>query len=134
MIFFTDENIPKWAAYMLDIFDRDHNIRASVDYFDEGTKDEEWIRAVARWDDPVAVCGDGRILKNRAERRVLKECGLMFVFLARGWTNLPWPDYAWKIVKVWPAIVKNVRQVRYPVLFEVTPRLKIQLRCRISDL
>ena len=120
---------------MLNNFDRDNEIRASLDYFDEGTKDEEWMRVVASWDSSsVAVCGDGRILRNKVEKKVLKECGLMFVYLASGWTNLVWVQFAWKIVKVWPDIVKNVKQVRYPMVFEVTPRLKIQSRGRISTL
>jgi len=64
----------------------------------------------------------------------LKECNLMFVCLAPGWPRLPWDDYAWKIVKVWPDIVKNVAQARYPMVFEVTVGLKILIIGQISKL
>ena len=123
---------------MLDNFERQHQVRACLDYFKEGTPDTEWMQVIASWNETettVAVCGDGRILKNKVEKRVLKECELMFVYLAPGWTNLQWPVFGWKIVKVWPDIVKNVAQARYPMLFEVAVSgLKIQARGRISDL
>lgn len=138
MIFFTDENISKKAAQMLAIFEPKHEVRACKDYFDEGTPDTEWMPAIASWNGgqpTVAVCGDGRILKNRVEKRVLKECKLMFVYLAPGWTNLQWPVFAWKIIKVWPDIVRNVKQARYPMVFEVAASsLKIQSGGRISNL
>ena len=80
MIFFFDENMIESAARVIGAFDRTHEVRHLLDRFPRGTADVEWIRTVASWEgDPVAVCADGRILKNAVERRVLKECGLMFV-------------------------------------------------------
>lgn len=135
MIFFFDANISRYAAYMLGHFDREHEMRASVDWCEEGTSDVEWMREVASWDiDPVIVSGDARILRNKAERRALKECGCMFVYLAPGWTKLPWREYAWKIVKVWPGIAKNVEQARYPMVFEVSLGLKVQSVGRVGKL
>ena len=135
MIFFFDENISEYAARMLAAFDRNNEMRAAVDHFERGTPDTEWIPVVASWDDdPVAVCADGRILKNKVERHVLRECELMFVYLATGWTHTPWEEYAWKIVKAWPQIVKNVGEARYPMLLEVSTRPKVQSIGRIDSL
>ena len=138
MIFFTDENISKNAAHMLDIFEQKHQVRACLDYFEQGTADTDWMQAIMSWGEnetTVAVCGDGRILKNKAEKRVLKECQLMFVYLARGWTNLEWSVFGWKIIKVWPDIVKNVEQVHCPMVFEVAAgSLKIKAIGRINNL
>jgi len=138
VIFFTDENISKRAAYMLDSFERQHQVRAYLDYFDRGVPDTDWIPVVASWnenDTTVAICGDGRILKNKVEKQVLKEYNLMFVYLAPGWTNIEWSVFGWKIVKVWPNIVKNVEQASYAMVFEVAVgNLKIQTRGRISNL
>ncbi len=96
------------------------------------------MEEIASWNDnetTVVVCGDGRILKNKVEKQVLKESNLMFVYLARGWTTLEWPVFAWKIVKVWPDIVRNVEQAHYSMLFEVAVGgLKVQSISRISDL
>jgi len=135
VIFFFDENIPECAARMLGIFDRKHEMRPLLDHFPKATPDIEWIREVAQWaGDPVAVCADGRILRNEVEKRVLKECGLMFVYLASGWTHTKWDTYAWKIVKVWPEIVRNVEEARFPIILMVTTGLKVQSLGRIDSL
>ena len=140
VIFFTDENISKYAAYMLSQFEhkRGIQVRPFDDYFKKGTPDTEWMTKIASWDNEhpgVAVCGDGRILTNKVEKRVLKESGLMFVLLSRGWTTLKWHDFAWKIIKVWPDIVTNVEQARYPMVFEVAVGgLKVRGLGRISSL
>jgi len=127
VIFFTDENISKRLAQMLDAFDRENEIRAHAQYFQEGVSDVVWMRAVSSWDDSVAVvCGDGRILKNEAEKRVLKECNLTFVYLASGWTRLPWEQMAWKAIKAWPSIRQEVLRARFPTLFEVSINGKIE--------
>jgi hypothetical protein len=138
VIFFTDENISKNAAYMLSYVEPRHQVRAHLDYFKGGTPDTDWLREVASWNEDettVVVCGDSRILKNKVERQVLKECELMFVLLAPGWLHLKWPVYAWKIVKAWPDIVKNVEQARYPMVFEVMAgTLTVNPRGRVSKL
>lgn len=88
MIFFTDENISEHATKILDLFDRNNEVRAHADYFDKGTADTVWLQEIAGWKEkPVVICGDRAILTNKAERKVLKECGLMFVYLASGWTK-----------------------------------------------
>ncbi len=135
MIFFTDENISQYLARMLVHFDRKNEIRAHVDYFDPATPDTEWMREIADWgSDVITVCGDGRILKNNAEKKVLKECDLMFVHLARGWTNMPWEQLAWKFIKAWPPIVKEVSQANFPMLFQVSLKGKVTSMGRISSL
>ena len=135
MIYFFDENISEYAARMLSLFDRKNTMRPSIDHFPKGTPDLEWIPAVASWDSTVtAICGDPRILRNKAERKILRDCGLMFVYLAPGWTNLAWNELAWKIVKVWPYIAKAVEQSAYPMVFEVTVGMKVQAVRKTRDL
>jgi len=121
---------------MLSYFERKHQVRAHLDFFPRGIPDTEWMSTVALWDETtVVVCADGRILKNKVERKVLKECNLMFVCLSPGWTHLEWTIYGWKIIKAWPDIVKNVEQAPYPMAFEVAVgSLKIQSRGLIRDL
>ena len=121
---------------MLSYFEQKHEVRAYLDYFQRGARDTEWMSTIAKWNEKVvAVCADGRILRNKVERHVLKECGFSFVYLAPGWTNIEWPTYGWKIIKVWPEIVKNAEEARYPMVFEVkVASLKIQSYGRIQDL
>ena len=135
MIYFTDENISEYFARMLDIFDQVNEVRAHIDYFEKGTPDVEWIKQLTTWGkETVIICGDSRILSNKAEKAVLKECNLMFVLLASGWTKMPYNDLAWKIVKVWPDITKKVSQANYPMIFDVSLNLKIRSRGRVSSL
>jgi len=106
-------------------------------YFDAGTPDAEWISGLASWDPkPVVVGGDGRILRNKVELAALKRAQLTFVYLSKGWTNLPWGDIAWKIVKVWPTITSSVVRIRKPTVFEVTcgKTMKMQLIAQLDDL
>lgn len=78
------------------------------------------MREIAKWETkPIVISGDGRILRNAVERQVLRECDLMFVHFAQSWTNIPWPEQAWKGIRVWPHIVKNVEKIRKPTVFEV---------------
>lgn len=120
---------------MLGYFDQENEMRTLVDYFSKGTPDTEWMPKVASWKgNPVIVAGDGRIFKNKVEKRILAECNITFVYLASGWTNTIWDIYAWKIIKVWPDIVRNVKQANYPMLFKVTIQLKVQSIGRISTL
>lgn len=135
MIFFFDENISEYAARMLSYFDRKNEMRAGDAWVRKGTPDKDWLPVVASWGDKViVVSGDARILTNKVERKVLKESNVAFVYLARGWTQLQWEEYAWKIVKVWPGIVKNVEQAPYPSVFEVSMGLKVQAESLISKL
>ncbi len=106
---------------MLEIFDLEHEVRHLLDAFERGTADTVWLRQIAEWEPkPIIIGGDGRILRNKAERRVLRHAELSFVFLAGGWSNLPWETQAWKIIRVWPDIVRNVAAVRFPTVFEVS--------------
>jgi hypothetical protein len=135
VIFFFDENISEYAARMLSCFDRNNEMRAGDNWVPKGTPDKDLLPKVASWGDKtVVVSGDARILKNKVERKVLKECNLTFVYLAPGWTKLPWEDFAWRIVKVWPDVVKNVEQAPQPLVFEVSGQLKVQAVSRISSL
>ena len=139
MIFFTDENVPDNLTRMLDIFDRTNQVRALVDYFPKATSDTDWMKGVSKWreeegDDVVAVCGDGRILKNKVEKKVLKECDLMFVHLLPGWSHLQWDELVWKFVRAWPSIVKEVSRANYSMLFRLSASGKVSSMGRISSL
>ena len=87
---------------------------------------------MGEWDPkPIVIGGDGRILKNKAERAALRQADLSFIYLTSGWTNLEWPVFAWKIIKVWPDVVRNVETARMPTVYEVGPgNLKVK---RIGD-
>ena len=128
MIFLADENFIVHAVRLLEVFDQENEIRHLTDHFSKGTPDTTWLNSVARWDPkPTVIGGDGRIIRNRVERAALRTADLSFIYLASGWTNLEWAVFAWKIVKVWPDIVRNVETARRPTVFEVKPgSLKVE--------
>jgi len=133
--FVSDENFTRRMAELLSVFDRINTITPLVDHFEPGTPDIEWITALASWNrKPAILGGDGRILRNESERVALKEADLTFVYLQSGWTNIPWDVQAWKILKAWPTVIKEVERARKPVLIEVTVNLKIDNRGPISSL
>jgi hypothetical protein len=82
--------------------------------FKKDTPDIEWMATLAADGEPnwVVISGDGRILKNRVERAVLREARLPFFCLAKQWPNTPIYEYAWKFMKVRPVIVENAEQGR----------------------
>lgn len=121
MKFFTDECFMYKANALLEAFDRENQMIPLLDVFPPGTKDVVWIPQVAAWaEKPIVICGDGRILRNKVERETLRGAGLKFVCLASGWTNLDWPTFAWKLIKVWPAIVLTSQLALRPTVFEVS--------------
>ena len=135
MIFITDENISDRLARMLDLFDQDNEIHPLSDYHDKGTEDIVWMKSLSEWEEsPVIVGGDGRILKNNAEKKIFKESNFTYFLLKSGWLHLPWEVFAYKMIKVWPDIVKNISRATYPMLFEVSPQLKIVSHGRVSRL
>lgn len=135
MRFFMDRNLPQQLARLLEAFDRSSEIRHLDDSeFADTTADIDWLRTVGTWNPkPAVLCGDGRILRNRAEAQALREAGLTFFHLAEGWVNLPWAEQAWKMIKVWPSIVKDA-QPRRPTIYRVTVQLKVELYCLTDEL
>ena len=120
MRFFLDCNMAAKLARMLDHYDTEHSVQHHNDRFDEGTQDTQWLRAIYEDDSSVVVVsGDGRILENPAELQVLKDSNLTFFMLAKGWTNMKWSDQAWKMVKIWPEVIRSASQQRYPTIYKI---------------
>lgn len=135
MRFFMDRNLPKQMARLLEAFDRTSEIRHLDDSeFADTTADIDWLRTISKWNPkPVVLCGDGRILRHPAESQALRAAELTFFHLAEGWVNLQWNDQAWKIIKVWPGIVRDA-QPRRPTVYRVTVQLKVELYCLTDQL
>jgi PIN like domain len=121
MRFFFDRNMSPRLARMIDVYDIEHTVRHHDEdpRFHKQTPDTEWMRTLAG-DDPawVVVSGDGRILRNKAERAVLREANLTFFYLTAQWTHMKVYEFAWKFLKVWPVLIDNA-DLRAPRIFEV---------------
>lgn len=120
MTFLADENFQQQAVRLLEAFDQQNSIRHLTEVFERGEKDVKWLGSAGKMEPkPIILSDDGRILRNTVERTALRSSNLTFVHLAPGWTNLGWPEFAWKIVRVWPAILESTRRVARPSVSEV---------------
>ena len=121
---------------LLDIFDKENTVSWMPDHFHRGIADTEWLRRAAEMSPkPVILSGDGRILRNKVERQCLKDGDFTYVCLAKGWTSTSWSDYAWKIIKAWPAVVEEVQACRQPTVFELhVGKLKVERKSLTREL
>lgn len=121
MNFFFDRNVAFRLARMIAGYESSLiNVEHHDERFEKTTSDIDWMHAVAqRTEDWAVVSGDGRILRNAAERAVLAESGLTFFLLKSGWLNLPIHDQACKLLKIWPKMTEAATEAREPSVFEI---------------
>ncbi len=115
MRFFFDRCVPIPIARMVRAIEEgQHEIRHhdEDERFGPKTTDTEWMTALATDTAPlwIVISGDGRILRNKAERKVLEEVGLTFFCLDKPWPNTELYEYAWKFMKVWPKILAHAKK------------------------
>lgn len=125
--FVLDENISHKLADILPHVCPDCDVKHLTSLYGQGSPDAEWLGKLGRMTTkPVVIGGDGRILRNRAEQQALKSAGLTFVLL-KNWTNIGWHEQAWKMVKVFPEIVREVGTLRSPTIYEITTAPKLSV-------
>jgi len=82
--------------------------------------DLEWISHLqadnASW---IFISGDGRILKNRAERTALRSAGLHGFVMAPAYQRSPLNQVAATIVWKWPEIDGVIKLVAAPSMHEI---------------
>jgi len=126
VIFFFDRNLGVRLARMLNQFDVNHTIRHLDDdgRFDQRTQDVELVETLASENPkPVFLTADTKMRKkNPEERRALAQSGLTVVFFRKRWHDLSFNDQAWKLLRIWPRVVKETEICRRPTTFEITPR------------
>jgi hypothetical protein len=121
LTFFTDENFIPKVGRIIRTYEDQNQVILFAEKFARGTPDVKWIHNVGTWEPkPVIVGGDGRILRNKAELRVLRETGCIYVYLSPGWTNTPIHEYAWKMLKYWPEIVGCVQKCDRQSVVEIS--------------
>lgn len=122
MRFFFDRCCPIRLARVICAFEDKYPVR----HFDEDsrfvkdTPDVDWIRVLAGDQPPewVIISMDVMITKNPHELTCLKQSGLRFFLLGRGWMKMSIDELVWKLVKAWPSIRSEAETSRMR-LFEV---------------
>ena len=109
MRFFFDNNLsPHLARAMHSLSEPDgHSVVHLREKFPQNVSDTEWIEGLAAEGHWIVVSGDLNIHRARLEKAVWRNAKLVGFFLARGWMNLEPLDQAWRLVKWWPAVLRQ---------------------------
>jgi hypothetical protein len=124
MRFFADRHISIYIVKMLAAYsEREHEVRHldQDDRFEKTTGDEVWLRTIGA-DQPqwAVLSADLAILDRPPERKALEEANLTFFGFDRRWLKMAFHEQAWRLVKVWPAIVEKAEsRVGRPTIFKV---------------
>jgi hypothetical protein len=122
-VFFDNCTAP-WLASTLDGFISHLGHRAyhvkDVPGLPKGrhTADVDWIEHLRQGKDWIFITGDGRLLKNKAERVVLRSAGLYGFILATGYQKMQDHEVASNLIWKWPEI-ENVMKAIDPAIFEI---------------
>ncbi len=120
--FFFDRCCPPKLADVIRAFEDDVEVRHFNDdlRFVHNTPDIEWIGTLAK--DPesawVVLSMDGKILKRAHEKEAIRESGLPFFLLGSAWMSIEMHEKCWKLLKVWPNVVRTARESRHRI-FEI---------------
>lgn len=139
MIFFFDANFPEPLAKAVQIITapkkRQYTVVVHDDRFPRGTTDVFWIEELARSDPPkpIVVGGDGAILRRPAEAAALRESGLSYFILVKGFPELPLYEQASKFFHAWPTILELSSKLRAPTVFEVSVNGKVERKFATSE-
>lgn len=82
--------------------------------------DVEWINFLKNSPDEwIFLSGDGRILKNAAERAALRSAGLHGFILAPAYQKTPMNQVAATLVWKWPEILEITKLISAPSMHEI---------------
>jgi hypothetical protein len=94
-------------------------------HYNQDTLDPVWLRGLGdREPDVVVISADPQITRSAHEREAWLASGLTIFFL-RSFADLPIWEQAAKLVKWWPAIVKEARRAKKGTGFLITVNGKI---------
>ncbi len=126
MTFLFDNNISYKIAKALHILvEPEHEVIHLRDRFRESTPDIDWLSKIRKWD-CVVITGDYKIGKNPAQRKALSKSGKTTFFLKKGWMNQNKYLISSKMIKIFPDIVRAVKESKSQSFFGVTKDGKIE--------
>jgi hypothetical protein len=114
-LIFIHPNFPALAAFMLRALEKGRQQPLSLMMPTEiyGTNDgpNEWLACVKKWSETersTILTLDSGIKENAVTRASIRESGCNFLTFARRWQKTPWEEFAWRLVKYWPAVTGEV--------------------------
>jgi len=93
------------------------------------SKDVEWIDFLRQSRDVwIFITGDGRVMKNPAERAALRTAGLHGFVLAPAYQKTAFNQVAALIIWRWPELLKTTELFSPPSMYEIPVKIGTKLR------
>lgn len=132
---FFDNCLPPVYAATLNAFisDQGHSARHIRDIAERPngrrSTDEEWIEFLRQSRDVwIFITGDGRLMKNPAERAALRRAGLHGFVLTPAFQKTPFNQVAALLIWRWPELVKVTELFETPTMHEIPIRMGAKMR------
>jgi hypothetical protein len=126
---FFDRCCPIKVASVIKAFEDDHEVRHFTEdaRFPDNTDDVVWIPRLAADKAGWVVFGmGGKTLKKPHERECIRESDLPFFLLGPAWMPMTMCEKCWKLIKVWPEVVRTAVESRHRI-FEVTTGSSLEI-------
>ena len=119
MKFFVDNNLPPALARALNALSSPdgHSVTHIREKFAEQTKDEIWISGLASEGEWIVITRDK--LNKGLEREALRRAGLRTFMLDKSWSDHPFWDICYQLVRWWPRIVQESAGIQGGAAFKV---------------
>ncbi len=119
MKFFVDENMPVRFSKLLAAFDISNEYHAVIDDFGKGAKDPSIMEALAKRGNSALISYDRRILSDNTCRKYYQDGQIPLILLSNAWADMPIEMQMWKLLKVWPQVLKLIGVSALPATFEI---------------
>lgn len=115
-----------------------HTFVAHDTRFAKTTPDPEWVAALAADETaPVVLTADERLFKDATNRSAGKSSGLTYFCVVQSTIQNQKADaYAWKLMKLWPTMVRLVDTQSTPSIYMVrlASSPNVDLRCATATI
>lgn len=134
MIIYFDENMPyKMVSgfHQLQSIESSRvgiivEVRALVDDFGEGCKDEEWIPKIGAKECCV-ITQDHNIHRKKAQRELYNENNVgIFIIVPKKNKGIRYWEMVSMLVAAWPEILKILLNESRPFAYKITPKGKVE--------
>ena len=117
-----DNNMPPKLAKTLNFLEGKDGIIVEhlKEKFPPNTSDIDWINKLSEEGDWFVITQDGQIKRKPNERKAWKESNIPIIFLHKTWVKYNFWEIAWRLIKCWPNLKKNINHNIKNKSFEIS--------------
>jgi len=111
------ENFPQRVAQLIrqfELLESDEcTIQFPIEEYGDNVAPGEWMSVIGKptaAHRPIVLTMDTGVRGNAVGIKAMKESRCSFVCLEHGWSKKPLQEFAWRILKAWPEIVKKAKE------------------------